>query len=247
MDDEVKYIGTFEEETNNKSSKKDSKEKKQPKFKTKKYSMKLSKFISSTKRKILNKKVIIIVLIVVLIYIIKPITYLQNKLDEKREYYSQYDAVTGNSIIDSAVYGFGADYYKNCKNTMVSPADGLITCQFDLAHKGIDIACDEYQGNIYAVANGYVVSTGYDKKYGNEILVKHNINGMEIYTYYANLSVINVSAGQYVYQNQVIGLEGGNSDKKAGIMDTDGHHLHFEVRKSEKRGSGLNPIIFIDE
>ena len=69
---------------------------------------------------------------------------------------------------------------------------------------------------------------------------------MKIYTYYAHLLDISVSDGQYVYQNQIIGHEGGNPERKIGIMDSDGHYVHFEVRKSEKNGTGLNPLIFID-
>lgn len=248
MEDQVTYIGTFDQEEieSSPSLKRSKKDNSNNNFKTRKRSKKLNKFIASTKKSIINKKVVTIILIILVLYIVKPITYLRAKLDEKREYYSQYEAVNANGIIDSITYAIGADYYKNCKDTMVMPADGAITCCYDLSHKGIDIACEEYQGNIYAAANGYVVDVGYSEKYGNEVLIEHNINGMKIYTYYANLSVINVSKGQYVYQNQVIALEGGNPERAAQVMDFDGHHLHFEVRKSEKEGSGLNPIIFID-
>lgn len=251
MNEEIKYIGTFdEEEKSKKSSKKNSsKDSKQVKFKTNKYNKKVEKFIASTKTKLLNKKVIVAIICVLLIFIFKPITFLRAKLDEKREYYSQFEtnSFSGKGIIDSIMYMSGVEYYKNCKDTMVYPADGSIIYQYDLAHKGIDITCDEYPGNIYAVANGYVVSTGYSEKYGNEILIQHNINGIDIYTYYANLSVINVSQGQHVYQNEVIGLEGGDPSKKSQIMDSQGHHLHFEVRKSKDKNSGLNPLIFIEQ
>lgn len=250
MDNEITYIGTFTEEEINKNSSKNEKnkvEKNKSKFKQNKYSKKVSRFISSTKNKLLNKKVLAFLLIVLLIYILKPITFLKLKLEQKREYYTalQNSSISANGLFDSIIYIFGYDYYKNCKDTMVSPADGLITCQFDLNHQGIDIACDEYQGNIYSTANGHVCYIGYSEKYGNEILIEHEINGMTLYTYYANLSVINVTNGQYVYQNEVIALEGGNPDRPAKIMDSDGHHLHFEVRKTKNSGSGLNPLILI--
>lgn len=250
MDNEIKYIGTFtEEETKQKSSQKQNNkaEKNKHKFKVNKHNIKVSKFILSTKNKLLNKKVLTFLFILLLIYILKPITFLKLKLEQKREYYAQMqnNSVSCNSFFDSIVYAFGADYYKNCKDKLVSPADGLITCQFDLAHQGIDIACEEYQGNIYAAANGHVCYIGYSEKYGNEILIEHEINGMTIYTYYANLSVIYVTNGQYVYQNEVIALEGGNPERPAKIMDSEGHHLHFEVRKNKNSGSGLNPLIFI--
>lgn len=248
MEDEITYIGNFEEaeetKQNNNNNKQD---KKKIKFKTNRHNKDVKKFIANTKLNFFNKKVIAFLLILILLYIVKPITFLRAKLDEKREYYEQLqsNSITDIDLLDSLTYATGAEYYKNCYNSMVSPADGLMTCHYDFAHKGIDIACDEYQGNIYAAANGYVKHIGYSEKYGNEILIEHQINGMTIYTYYANLSVINVTNGQYVYQNQVIALEGGDPDKKASVMDTEGHHLHFEVRKSENPNSGLNPIIFI--
>ena len=83
------------------------------KFKTKKYSRKLSKFISSTKRKIFNKKILIIIAIIVAIFYFKPITFLKAKLNEKREFYSLESSNEG--ILNSFMYSFGVDYYKNCK------------------------------------------------------------------------------------------------------------------------------------
>lgn len=248
MDEDVTYIGSFEDAEEVKTNENKNQSSKRSNFKTNKHNKKLKKFISSTKTTIFNKKILSILLIILLLYIIKPISFLRAKLDEKRDYYEQLNnnSIEEINLLDSLTYAIGAKYYKNCSNTMVTPADGLITCHYDLAHKGIDIACDEYPGNIYAAANGYVKHIGYSDKYGNEILIEHQINGMTIYTYYANLSVINVTNGQYVYQNQVIALEGGDPQKRAGIMDTEGHHLHFEVRKSESASSGLNPIIFID-
>lgn len=214
------------------------------KFKTKKYSRKLSKFISSTKRKIFNKKILIIIAIIVAIFYFKPITFLKAKLNEKREFYSLESSNEG--ILNSFMYSFGVDYYKNCKKTMVMPADGLITCQYDLSHQGIDIACENYQDNVYAVQNGYVCYVGHDLDKGNELIIEHEINGMKIYTYYSNLSIINVSNGDYVYQNQVIAQEGGNPNKRATVLDFEGHHVHFEVRKNTSPASALNPNIFID-
>lgn len=256
MNDDIKYIGNFtNDEIESRSSIKSSKEKKNKEFKINKTNLKVKQFISSTKTKIINKKVMIILIIIAIIYIAKPISFLKATLDTKREYYMQLNdkkdsfsiSVDTGSIIDSITYASGAQYYKNCKDTMVYPADGLITTCYDLAHKGIDIACDEYPGNVYAAANGRVVDISNNKKYGDGILIEHSINRMTIYTYYANLSAINVYNGQYVYQNEIIGLEGGDPNRKAGVMDTKGHHLHFEVRKSEKENSGLNPLIFIQQ
>lgn len=249
MGNDITYIGVEPEVEPNKNS---NKELNKVKFKTKKYSISISRFISKTKKNIINKKVIIILLIIIILYFFNPIAFLQTKLQQKKEFYAQtYSSNPSNNsssnigLLDSLIYISGYDYYKNCRNTMVMPADGLITFQYDLTHKGIDIACETYQDNIYAAANGYVCYIGHSEKYGNEMMIEHKINGITIYTYYANLSAINVADRQYVYQNQVIAKEGGNPNKRTGIMNTDGHHLHFEVRKSKNSNSGLNPNIFI--
>ena len=246
MRNNITYIGiTNEPET--RSNKNKSKE---AVFKTRKHNIKISKFISNTKNIIFNKSLIILILVICLLHFFKPITFLRNKLEEKREYYAEHYSnpifSSELGLIDSITYLSGVNYYKNCKDTLVMPADGLITYQYDFGHQGIDIACDTYQGNVYAAANGYVCYIGYSENYGNELIIKHEINGMTLYTFYGNLSVINVTNNQYVTQNQLIALEGGNPNKKATIMNTDGHHIHFEVRKTMEPNSSLNPNILIN-
>lgn len=243
MENDITYIGIEPEKEPNKNS---NKEVKKEKFKTKKHSISLSRFISKTKRHIINKKVLLLLLIIIILYFFNPITFLQEKLDQKREFYANSEPLelSADGLWDSVVYASGYDYYKNCKDTMVAPADGLITCQYDFGHQGIDIACENYKDNVYAAANGYVCYVGYDEKYGNDLMIEHQINGITLYTYYANLSIIHVKNGDYVYQNQVIAQEGGNPDRRAQVLDTDGHHIHFEVRK-DKNSGGLNPNIFI--
>lgn len=243
---DITYIG-ISKESENRSTKKKSKN--EVVFKPRKRSINISNRIAKTKSSIFNKKLLLVVLIACLIYIIKPITFLRTKLDEKREYYAQNYSSTPFSteigLMDSLVYLSGIDYYKNCKDTLVMPADGMVTWQYDWAHQGIDIACDNYQDNVYAAAAGTVCYVGYSEKYGNELMIKHEINGMTLYTFYGNLSVVNVTNNQYVTPNQVIALEGGNPERKATIMDDEGHHVHFEVRKSQDPNNSLNPNILI--
>ncbi|MBQ8379787.1 MAG: M23 family metallopeptidase [Clostridia bacterium] len=243
MGNDITYIGI----TNEPEIRSNKKKSKEAVFKTRKHNINISKLISNTKNTIFNKKLIILLVIVCILYFFNPITFLKNKLDEKREFYAQnYSNPVFSSeigLMDSIVYLSGADYYKNCKDTLVMPADGLLTYPYDWNHQGIDISCDIYQDNIYAAANGYVCHIGPK----NEILIEHEINGMTLYTFYSNLSVVYVTKGQYVTQNQVIALEGGNPNKKAGIMDKDGHHIHFEVRKTMEPNSNLNPTILIDQ
>ncbi len=252
MSNEVTYLGVEKEEINTKTKVKKDKAIKKDKFKTKKISLKLNRKIRDTKKTILNKKVITIILIVLLIYFIKPITFLKNKLEEKRNYYgvtsneSEFNiSATKSGLAKSILYMTGFEYYSTCRKSMVLPADGFITYPYDWAHQGIDIACDEYADPIFAAANGTVIETGTDEKNGMYIIIKHNINNKDIYTYYSNLSQIKVNSGQYVYQNEPIASEGGNPDRPAKVMDKNGHHLHFEIRKSPQKNSGLDPHFFI--
>ena len=111
-------------------------------------------------------------------------------------------------------------------------------------HTGIDLS-GIHRDNVLAVEKGEVVFAGVQKGYGNCIELKHNIDGTEIYTFYAHLSSIGVEEGQLVEQGYIIGKEGGDpyTDQNAG--NSTGHHLHFEVRTSKDYGNDINPKEFI--
>lgn len=249
MNDEIKYIGTFEEQNFISNTQKDvvkTKKSKKPNFKVRKFNLKLNLKISKTKPFSINRHLVFILLVALAIYWLKPITYIKNILEEKRIYYAQINEnkMADMNFFESIIYISGIEYYSDCKDTMVMPADGAICGVFDAVTKGIDIACDEYGDNIYAAANGNVCEIGYNDKHGNYIILEHKINNKYIYTYYGNLSKINVSMGQFVTQNEPIANEGGNPSYPAKITDSSGHHLHFEVRKTQTGGQ-LNPYIFI--
>uniref|UniRef100_A0AAU3GSD0 Peptidoglycan DD-metalloendopeptidase family protein n=1 Tax=Streptomyces sp. NBC_01401 TaxID=2903854 RepID=A0AAU3GSD0_9ACTN len=89
--------------------------------------------------------------------------------------------------------------------------------------------------SVRAIGQGTVVSAGWSGSYGNEIVIQHE-DGM--YSQYAHLSSLEVSAGQTVTGGQQIGLSGttGNST---------GPHLHFEVRTGPSYGSDVDPIAYL--
>lgn len=111
-------------------------------------------------------------------------------------------------------------------------------------HTGIDLS-GIHRDNVLAVEKGEVVFAGVQKGYGNCVELKHNIDGIEIYTFYAHLSSIGVKEGQEVEQGYIIGKEGGDpyTDQNAG--NSTGHHLHFEVRTSKDYGNDINPKEYI--
>ena len=98
-------------------------------------------------------------------------------------------------------------------------------------HKGMDLAADKGTP-IYAVADGTVTFSGYDKNYGYSVVISHG-NGLS--TRYAHASKLCVSKGQTVSQGDVIANVGSTGYST-------GNHLHFEVMVN---GNRVNPISYI--
>ena len=110
-------------------------------------------------------------------------------------------------------------------------------------HSGIDIV-GTHHTQILSVADGEVTYAGVQSGYGNCIEIKHTVNGVTVYSFYAHLSQIDVSLGDIVSQGDVIGLEGGaESDPNHGTST--GHHLHFEIRSASGSGNSLDPNEYI--
>lgn len=104
-----------------------------------------------------------------------------------------------------------ADYIKE-KFNFIKPVNGYVTSGFgdrepteiiSAFHQGIDIGAT--QGTpIYAAVEGTVIASSYASEYGNYIKVQNE----DVVTVYAHCSELNVSSGDIVAQNQVIGKVG---------------------------------------
>lgn len=96
-------------------------------------------------------------------------------------------------------------------------------------HEGIDIGAS-VGTTVYAVANGMVAGVVSYNCGGNMVVVHHNINGQTYTSVYAHLSGVNVSEGQTVNRNTIIGYSGGS----AGGYDlcTTGPHLHVTIARN---------------
>lgn len=97
-------------------------------------------------------------------------------------------------------------------------------------HKGLDLVAKKGSA-VYASARGKVLESGYDKGYGNYILLLH---GEHTKTLYAHLLGSIVKKGRIVKKGQIIGAVGDT-----GMVT--GPHLHYEIRIKEKR---VNPLLF---
>ncbi|MYV52393.1 LysM peptidoglycan-binding domain-containing M23 family metallopeptidase [Streptomyces sp. SID3212] len=101
-------------------------------------------------------------------------------------------------------------------------------------HTGVDFLAPS--GTVVkAVGAGTVVTAGAGGSYGNQVVVRH-ADGM--YSQYAHLSSIAVSAGQTVSEGQQLGLSGATGN-------VTGPHLHFEIRTGPDYGSDVDPLAFL--
>lgn len=116
-----------------------------------------------------------------------------------------------------------------------------VTCEFKRKgnwaagwHTGIDLVGPE---TIYATCDGEVTRTGYDKSYGNFIVVKDSVTGK--HHWFCHLSKINVSVGTKVTRTTTIGIMGNTGNST-------GKHLHFEIRNvSNKYGDVSDPAEYM--
>ena len=111
--------------------------------------------------------------------------------------------------------------------------DGVYTTLFAQADSTVTAAFGSANGQpVYAAAGGTVISASYHSSWGNNVLIDH---GNGVWTRYAHLSSIGVSAGQTVSQGQYIGKVGSTGNSS-------GPHLHFEVYVNKNR---VNPEPYI--
>ncbi|MDW5299397.1 MAG: peptidoglycan DD-metalloendopeptidase family protein [Sedimentibacter sp.] len=120
--------------------------------------------------------------------------------------------------------------------TFINPLPGaMISSRFGSRsggfHRGIDLA-KATGSSIKATDGGTVISAGWDGSYGYSILINH---GGGYSSRYAHCSDMYVSAGDKVYQGQIIAAVGST-----GVST--GPHLHFEIMKY---GSVVNPASYI--
>ncbi|MEU9581687.1 M23 family metallopeptidase [Streptomyces chilikensis] len=123
-----------------------------------------------------------------------------------------------------------------------APADAALGTAYRTAgsmwssgyHTGVDFALPTGTP-LKSVAAGTVVSAGNGGAYGNQVVIQHQ-DGM--YSQYAHLSQLSVSAGQTVTVGQQIGLSGATGN-------VTGPHLHFEIRTSPEYGSDVDPVGYL--
>lgn len=111
------------------------------------------------------------------------------------------------------------------------PTDGAVTSGFGMRfhpilrynrmHTGVDFG-GGYGAPIRATASGTVIMAGYNRGYGNCVILDH---GNGVTSLYGHCSSIHVRYGQGVEQGQLIARIGAT-----GLAT--GPHLHFEIRRN---------------
>ena len=110
----------------------------------------------------------------------------------------------------------------------------FITSHFDITHMGIDIN-GSIGTKIYAPMSGNVIYSGFDKKFGNTIIISHSDGCV---TKYMHNKKNFVKSGEKVNIDKPI-AEMGNS---GSVVKNEGIHLHFELWKD---GKVIDPLPFI--
>jgi murein DD-endopeptidase MepM/ murein hydrolase activator NlpD len=96
-------------------------------------------------------------------------------------------------------------------------------------HKGIDLAAPAGM-KVVAALPGKVISAGFERGYGNTVVIQH---GEGIQTRYGHLASIDVKAGDVIASQSTLGTVGDTGHST-------GSHLHFEVIRM---GTPVDPIL----
>ena len=106
-------------------------------------------------------------------------------------------------------------------------------------HEGLDIRClerdkhGEPEDPVLAAADGTVVYANLKpslSNYGNYLVLRHHLDGLEIYSLYAHLSQVNpgIEAGRAVKAGEPLAVMGHTSNTRERITK-DRAHVHFEL------------------
>jgi peptidoglycan LD-endopeptidase LytH len=106
-------------------------------------------------------------------------------------------------------------------------------------HEGIDIRClqrdrrGEPTDPVLATADGtvaYISTRPSLSNYGNYLILRHQVEGLEIYSLYAHLREVrqDLKAGQPVKAGEQVGIMGRTTNTREAISK-DRAHLHFEL------------------
>jgi len=113
-------------------------------------------------------------------------------------------------------------------------------------HEGLDIKCLERDKRgepidpVMASASGtvaYINSNPALSNYGNYVIMRHHIDGLELYSLYAHLSAVRpgLKVGQKVEAGEPIAIMGRTSNTRQAITKDRAHvHLEFNLLLNDR-------------
>lgn len=106
--------------------------------------------------------------------------------------------------------------------------NGVYDCS---GHSGIDFSTSEDNAKVYAVGAGLVTTIyRYQKCGGNMVFIQHRLSTGETYTSaYYHLRTINVSVGDVVTKDTVVGIMGGDPSRETWDSCSTGAHSHITI------------------
>ncbi len=136
---------------------------------------------------------------------------------------------SGSNVVDSGDFRWPLDKKFNNITSKFGYRTHPVTGVYKL-HTGVDIASSGIKGSsIYAAKGGTVIKAGYNRGYGNYVVINH---GDGYATLYGHASSLCVSSGQVVEKGDVLGYVGSTGYST-------GPHLHFEIMIN---GEYTNPL-----
>ena len=109
------------------------------------------------------------------------------------------------------------------KPTVSGSISMLFGYQNGSIHNGVDIRVP-LNTPVYAVADGVVYTTTINQTDGKQVIIYHNIEGQTYTSIYSHLANFNVSSGQVVTKDTIIGYA-GNTGSSTAV------HLHLTIAR----------------
>lgn len=177
----------------------------------------LERRIKNMKNKIVDSKYAFVIIFFTLAMMsLVTISLASNKIENITD-----DVLEGNMKLDEEINSENIELILPLKNPKVtSPFSKRIhpITNEEFFHTGVDIISD-VSDEVVAVADGKVIFTGYDAKYGNNIKIEHKDGTI---SFYAHGLEIFVNKGDEIKAGEKIMLVGST-----GLAT--GPHLHFEM------------------
>lgn len=188
---------------------------------------------------------VVILVLLMLFFLINPVNMINEWVNAKNEELNRKNKTIVCS--DGTTITYASDYPK--------PTSGVISADYgnlikpinneEYNHNGIDIAGKIYE-SVRTIENGVVtkaINNGVSE-HGNSIEIKHTTENGVFYSFYGNLSEINVSVGETLKQGDIIGKNGGEPKEHftPGVMYS--KEFHFEIRTASG-GNQIDPRPYI--